>query len=173
MDARIRPATIADLFWLRLLLGQLVEEAGATAYPQTSPIDLEATTAALAARLGAEDSTLLAYVAENEAVIGGFMLGDLLSRVGEPRHFASITYAYVVPGWRAFGVGRAISRAVADAAKNAGAEAIEFLSRPGDEQWIGRGWPVVARVHALPIDAARASVVSSKASNGHHIEVES
>lgn len=167
MDARIRPATMGDLFWLRLLLGQLVKEEGETAYPHTRTQDLEAMLAVLASRLASEDPMLLCFVAENEKVCVGFVLGDLATRIGEPGQYAQITYLYVVPGWRENAVGRALSTAVISRAKDAGAQALEFLSRPGDQQWHLRGWPIVALVHSLPIDAALASVVPTKVANGH------
>lgn len=164
----VRPAQLGDLFWLRLLLGQLIQEEGKYAYPQTTPRDLESLTAGLAARLASADPSLLCFVAEQEEVCVGFVLGDMLTRIGEPRCYASIIYLYMVPGWRLQGTGQDISRAVITEAKARGAEALEFLTRPGDSQWAARGWPTVATVCALPIDAALASVVSSRVPNGHH-----
>jgi GNAT superfamily N-acetyltransferase len=167
MDARIRPATTADLFWLRLLLGQLVEATAA--YPIITPRDLEAQTAMLASRLAAQDPTFLCYVAEHEEAIGGFVWGDMLSRTGEPRLYLFVSFFYVVPGWRGEGVGRALSNSIIDAARVKGAQALEFVEQAGDTQWQARGWPIVGIVHSLPIDAAHASVVPTHTDvpNGH------
>lgn len=166
MPARIRPATMADLFWLRLLLGQLMDSMP-NAYPSPTKQDLEAQTAVLASRLGSGDPSLLCYVAEQEEVICGFVMGDLLTRIGRPNSYLFVSFFYVVPGQREHGVGRALSTAIIEAAHSAGVEALEFIEQAGDNQWVARGWPTVGVIHSLPIDAALASVVSTKKSNGH------
>lgn len=167
MDARIRPATTADLFWLRMLLGQLMDGMP-DAYPSPTREDLEAQTAVLAARLGSGDPRFLCYVAEHEEVLVGFVMGDLCTRIGRPRNFLFVSFFYVVPGWRESGIGRALSRGIIEAAKANGVEALEFMSQAGDAQWFLRGWPAVAAVCSLPIDQALASVVPTKVANGHH-----
>jgi len=168
MEARIRPATIADLFWLRLLLGQLMESMP-EAYPSPSHKDLETQTAVLAQRLGAGDPSLLCYVAEADEVCVGFVLGDLLTRIGAPRSYLFVSFFYVIPSWRGAGVGRALSTAIIKEAKECGVEALEFIEQVGDTQWGARGWPVVGIVHSLPLDAAHATVVPVHGDrpNGH------
>jgi GNAT superfamily N-acetyltransferase len=167
MEARIRPATTGDLFWLRLLLGKMHE--GVEVYPAMTTQDLEAQTAVLASRLGSGDPSLLCYVAESEDVVGGFVLGDLMTRMGQPRCYLFVSYLYVNPAWRASGVGRGLSLAIINAGRDNGAEALEFTEQAGDTQWFGRGWPAVATVYSLPMDAAHASVVptSQERVNGH------
>lgn len=157
MDARIRPATIGDLFWLRLLVGQLFEEMP-EAYPSPESKDLETQTAILAARLGSEDPSLLCYVAEQESVVVGFMLGDFLTRVGRPRSYLFLSFFYVVPGQRGHGVGRALSASMLNVAMERGVEVCEFVAQAGDKQWRKRGWATVGIVHALPVEAAAASL---------------
>lgn len=157
MDARIRPATTADLFWLRLLMGQLFEEMPA-AYPSPDLKDLETQTGILASRLGGNDPMLSCLVAEVDQVIVGFLMGDYLYRVARPRNYVFVTMFYVVPGWRSQGVGRALSESFLKAALQVGAEVCEFVAQAGDKQWRQRGWATVGVVHALPVDAGRASV---------------
>lgn len=167
MPARIVPATIADLFWLRMLLGQLVVEHGALAYPQTGPEDLEGYTATLASRLSADDPTLLCFVAEQDDAVVGFVLGNLLSRRGTPPTYCFVEYLYVAPKARVDGTGRALSGALISAARDRGAAAIEFLGTPADAQWMGRGWLPVALLYALPVNQALASLVPTRYANGH------
>lgn len=166
MEARVRPATTGDLFWLRVLLGQMVEELG-DAYPILTPKALELTTGELAARLGSNDPTLVCYVAEHEQVVGGFVLGNLCTRPSVPQHFLFVPFIYVIPTWRDTSVGRMLSAYCAEEAQKRGAQAVEFLCRPDDRQWFDRGWPVVAMVHALPVEAALASIVPRRPANGH------
>ena len=157
MDTRIRPATLADLFWLRLLLGQLFEEMPA-AYPSPSSRDLEAQTAILASRLASEDPAMICYVAEHEKVIVGFMLGDVLNRIARPHCYFFLSFFYVVPPARCQGVGRRLSTSMLQAAMQRGAEVCEFVAQAGDKQWRHRGWATVGIVHALPTDAAGATL---------------
>jgi len=158
LDApRVRPAVLADLFWLRLLLGQLFEEMPA-AYPSPTIKDLEAQTAVLAARLGSGDPNLLCYVAEHESVIVGFMLGDFLTRIGRPRSYLFLSFFYVVPSFRGKGVGRALSENMLRVARDGDTEVCEFVAQAGDKQWRKRGWATVGIVHSLPVDAAAASL---------------
>lgn len=166
MDARIRPATSADLFWLRMLLGQLMDSLP-EAYPSPTREDLEAQTAVLAARLGSGDPRFLCYVAEHEEVLVGFVMGDLCNRIGRPRNFLFVSFFYVVPSFRESGIGRALSQGILEAGKANGVDACEFMSQKGDAQWFLRGWEPVAAVCSLPIDQALASVVPTKLSNGH------
>lgn len=169
METRIRPATIGDLFWLRLLLGQVIATRP-EAYPTPTKNDLETQTAVLASRLGADDPSLLCFLAEQDEVCCGFVLGDLYTRMGHPHVYAFISFLYVVPGMQGHGIGQALSTAVIKEAKELGAEALEFTSQLGDGQWTLRGWPTVATIHSLPIDGALASVASTKVSNGHGVE---
>lgn len=167
MDApRIRPATIADLFWLRMLLGQLFEEMPA-AYPSPSAKDLEAQTAIIAARLASEDPSLVCYVAEHESIVVGFMLGDCLTRVARPHNYLFLSFFYVVPGYRGQGVGRALSEGMLRAAIERGVEVCEFVAQAGDKQWRKRGWATVGIVHALPVNAAAASLAVADQPNGN------
>lgn len=165
MPARIRPATTADLFWLRLLLGQLMD-ATPDAYPSLDLVGLEAYTAVLAARLSSRDPTLLCYVAEDGDVICGFLSGNQMVRIGHPTTYCFPDFFYVAPAYRHQGIGRALSTALIDDARQRGMTMIEFVGQPGDGQWAQRGWSVVGIVYALPIDAAHASVVPRGVPNG-------
>ena len=176
MESRIRPATIADLFWLRLLLGQLMESMP-EAYPSPTREDLEAQTAMLASRLGAGDPSLLCYVAESDEVVNGFVLGDMLARIGRPHTYLFVSFFFVTPAVRGQGVGRALSTAVINEARVKGAEVVEFIGQAGDKQWRKRGWATVGVVHALPLDAATATLGYTKQPNGgdlvgHPVEVQ-
>lgn len=167
MEAIIRPATTADLFWLRLLLGEITDEIGGDAYPIVTPRHLEAITASWAARLGGNDPTFLALVAEHDKVVGGFVIADLGTRMAAPSPFLFVPYLYVVPLWRESAVGRMLSAFVIEEGQKRGAKAVEFFSRPDDPQWTNRGWPVAAVIHALPVEAALASIVPTRTPNGH------
>ncbi len=164
---QIRPATTQDLFWLRLLLGQLVEEVNP--YPTITARDLEAQTAILASRLATNDPAFLCYVAEEDNVVGGFVWGDRMFRTGEPRNYLFVSFFYVVPAWRGKGIGRVLSTTIIQAAQESGCTALEFIEQAGDTQWINRGWPIIGIIHALPIDAAHATVVPTREDrpNGH------
>lgn len=165
-NVRIRPATSADLFWLRLLIGALMESKP-DVYPSMTARDLETQTALLASKLGSEEPSFLCYVAESDATIGGFVLGDVCTRVGEPRHYLFVNFFFVTPAWQGQGIGRALSTAILNAAKASGATHIEFIEQRDDAQWVMRGWPTVGTVHGLDLDSALATVVSTQAENGH------
>lgn len=166
MDAVVRPAEIGDLFWLRMLLGQLFAEMPA-AYPSPDQKDFETQTALLAARLGSNDPNLICCVAEHEKVIVGFMLGDILYRPARPHKYLFLNFFYVVPGFRSTGVGRAIStHMLHQVAEAGGVEVCEFVAQAGDKQWRKRGWATVGIVHSLPTYAAAASLAAADHPNG-------
>lgn len=165
MPTVVRPAEIGDLFWLRMLLGQLFAEMPA-AYPSPDTKDFETQTALLAARLGSHDPNLVCYIAEHEKVVVGFMQGDILHRPARPHTYLFLNFFYVVPGFRGSGVGRAISNHMLQQAVEAGVEVCEFVAQAGDKQWRRRGWATVGIVHSLPVHAAAASLAVADAPNG-------
>lgn len=165
MEAVVRPAEIGDLFWLRMLLGQLFAEMPA-AYPSPDQKDFETQTALLAARLGSNDPTLVCYVAEHDNVVVGFMQGDILHRPARPHIYLFLNFFYVVPGFRGQGIGRTISTHMLHDSVEAGVEVCEFVAQAGDKQWRQRGWATVGVVHSLPVHAAAASLAVADQPNG-------
>jgi len=161
----VRPATLPDLIWIRMLYAQLLEEVRPL-YPSYDATDLESFTSSVAARLGA-DPHLVCWVAEDGPVIGGFVIGEILHRlIGHPRIFATAHWLYIVPPWRNQGVGRALSSVAIEDFIARGAQAIELAAVPGDSQWAHRGWTPVATTYSLPPDAARATVIPHGPANG-------
>lgn len=164
---RIRPATLPDLIWLRLLYAQMQAEKPLPYPDYREPTSLEAFTASLAQRLES-DPRLLVWVAEEGPVVGGFILTEVVDRpVGAPHRYGVCYWLYVVPQWRGTGVGRQLSAAALLAARDRGCESIEIAAAPGDDQWLRRGWTPVAVTLALPLDGVAASLVPTRLPNGH------
>lgn len=162
----VRPATLPDLIWIRMLYAQMLAEVAPT-YPLYDAAGLEAFTSAMAARLGV-DGGLVCYVAEDGPLVGGFLLGEILHRtIGHPKTFATAHWLYVVPQWRGQGVGRALSLAALAEYEGKGVEGVELGARIDDPQWAARGWIPVSITYALPFSQAILTVTKRpEAPNG-------
>jgi GNAT superfamily N-acetyltransferase len=176
MPFSIRPATIADLFWLRVLYQQVIEEQAAL-YPVHDAQEFTHFTATIAARLGV-DPNFHCYVAEDGPILVGFVMGEITFRpIGRPHRVGVCHWLYTIPARRGEGIGRALSLAIAQPAIQAGAEVIEVIAKPGDMQWIHRGWVPVSITHALPLSQAILASTPTTPPNGHtemlHVREES
>lgn len=152
MGAVVRPATLADLIWLRLLYAQLHVERPLP-YPRFDGAgDLEAFTANVAQRLALGDPAFCCLVAEDGPLVVGFLLGEVMTRqIGSPHRFGQVHWIYTVPQVRGQGVGRLLTHAAATFSQERGVEAVEICAAPDDPQWANRGWIPVAVTLALPL----------------------
>lgn len=154
----VRPATVADLPWMRFLYAALAREQSAMQadpYPAFGgDADLDAFTLGVYRSLDLPAAGL--FVAQDGEQIVGFLGGEIMERnVGMPRRYGHAHYLYVSPSHRGRGVARALIATGAAWATRQGVDTVECYGLAGDDGWLRRGFrPMMTRYYAPLADLA-------------------
>jgi GNAT superfamily N-acetyltransferase len=155
----IRPATIADLPWLRLLFTQLIAhgvERFPSPYPSMDDEEFDNFTRAMYRQLTINPH-FGCWVADDGGTLVGFLAGEVWERaIGKPNRYGSPHYLYVDPQHRGRGVAPALIKAGVEWLRGQGITHVELAAWAGDPLWQRHGWQPYLSKFWLPLDAVLA-----------------
>lgn len=165
MESAIRRATLDDLWALRTMWQQMVDEQHVT-YPAPLRTDPDVITRYFAEGLAGEPfARLIVPVVTVADRLVGFASGEVLTRpTGSPVHYGFLTWVWVEPPHRGLGLGRQLLRMVAETfAKIPTLTHAQLVAYPGNDAWTSRGWTPCTIEHQIRLDDWLARLTG----NGH------